>query len=470
MATTELEQPGQGGLSARAMRTLKAVPRAWNRFWRLVSLYMPKRLYARSLIIVIAPMILLQSVVAFVFMERHWATVTQRLSQATVRDIAAIIDMMETYPHDVDYANIIRIAQDRMQLKVDLLPPDPLPAPGPKPFFSILDDVLSSEITRQINRPFWIDTVGNSNIVEVRVQLEGKVLRVFVRRSQAYASNTHIFLIWMVGTSLVLLMIAIPFLRNQIRPILTLAEAAESFGKGRPMPRDFRPRGAEEVRRAGFAFIQMRERIERQIEQRTAMLTGVSHDLRTILTRFKLQLALAGSRADTKALNQDIDDMQSMLEGYLAFARGEASEDAGRFDLEAYFQKLGEEARLRKRKLSTTLAGDRDVHVRPNAFARLMSNVIGNAFRYARTVEVNATHGRGTLLVTIDDDGPGIPADRREDVFKPFVRLDEARNLDASGTGLGLSIARDIARSHGGDITLDDSPLGGLRAVIKVPA
>ncbi|WP_027058530.1 ATP-binding protein [Mesorhizobium loti] len=471
MATTELEGPGPDGLSARATRTLKAVPRIWNRFWRLVSLYMPKRLYARSLIIVIAPMILLQSVVAFVFMERHWATVTQRLSQATVRDIAAIIDLIETYPHDADYANIIRIAQDRMQLKVDLLPPDPLPPPGPKPFFSILDDVLSAEITRQINRPFWIDTVGNSNIVEVRVQLENKVLRVFVRRSQAYASNTHIFLIWMVGTSLVLLMIAIPFLRNQIRPILTLAEAAESFGKGRPMPRDFRPRGAEEVRRAGFAFIQMRERIERQIDQRTAMLTGVSHDLRTILTRFKLQLALAGGKTETKAaLNQDIDDMQSMLEGYLAFARGEASEDPGRFDLEAYFQKLGEEAALRKCKLSTTLSGDPTVHVRPVAFARLLSNVIGNAFRYAKTVEVSANHGRGSLVVTVDDDGPGIPVDRREDVFKPFVRLDEARNLDASGTGLGLSIARDIARSHGGDISLDDGPLGGLRAVIKVPA
>ncbi|ESY88770.1 ATP-binding protein [Mesorhizobium australicum] len=471
MATTELEQPDNDGLSARATRSLKAVPRIWNRFWRLVSLYMPKRLYARSLIIVIAPMILLQSVVAFDFMERHWATVTQRLSQATVRDIAAIIDLIETYPHDADYANIIRTAQDRMQLKVDLLPPDPLPPPGPKPFFSILDDVLSAEITRQINRPFWIDTVGNSNIIEVRVQLENKVLRVFVRRSQAYASNTHIFLIWMVGTSLVLLMIAIPFLRNQIRPILALAEAAESFGKGRPMPRDFRPRGAEEVRRAGFAFIQMRERIERQIEQRTAMLTGVSHDLRTILTRFKLQLALAGGKAETKAaLDQDIEDMQSMLEGYLAFAKGEASEDPGRFDLEAYFQKLGEEANLRKCRLSTTLFGDPTVHVRPNAFARLLSNVIGNAFRYARTVEVTADHGRGSLLVTIDDDGPGIPADRREDVFKPFVRLDEARNLDASGTGLGLSIARDIARSHGGDITLDNSPMGGLRAVIKVPA
>ncbi|TPI21365.1 MULTISPECIES: ATP-binding protein [unclassified Mesorhizobium] len=471
MATTQLDKPKGDGLGDLALRTLKAMPRAWNRFWRLVALYMPKRLYARSLIIVIAPMILLQSVVAFVFMERHWQTVTQRLSQATISDIAAVIDMMETYPHDADYANIIRIAQDRMQLKVDLLPPDPLPPPGPKPFFSILDEALSSEITRQINRPFWIDTVGNSNVVEVRVQLEGKVLRVFVRRSQAYASNTHIFLIWMVGTSLVLLMIAIPFLRNQIRPILTLAEAAESFGKGRPMPRDFRPRGAEEVRRAGFAFIQMRERIERQIEQRTAMLTGVSHDLRTILTRFKLQLALAGGKSETKAaLNQDIDDMQSMLEGYLSFARGEAAEDTGRFDLKAYFQKLGEEAQLRKCKLTTTLTGDPAVHVRPNAFARLLSNVIGNAFRYAKTVEVHANHGRGSLIVTIDDDGPGIAPDKREEVFKPFLRLDEARNLDASGTGLGLSIARDIARSHGGDIGLEDSPLGGLRAVIKVPA
>jgi len=471
MATTQLEQPEGGGFGDLAMRTLRAMPRAWNRFWRLVALYMPKRLYARSLIIVIAPMILLQSVVAFVFMERHWQTVTQRLSQATISDIAAVIDMMETYPHDADYANIIRIAQDRMQLKVDLLPPDPLPPPGPKPFFSILDEALSSEITKQINRPFWIDTVGNSNVVEVRVQLEGKVLRVFVRRSQAYASNTHIFLIWMVGTSLVLLMIAIPFLRNQIRPILTLAEAAESFGKGRPMPRDFRPRGAEEVRRAGFAFIQMRERIERQIEQRTAMLTGVSHDLRTILTRFKLQLALAGGKSETKAaLNQDIDDMQSMLEGYLSFARGEAAEDTGRFDLKTYLQKLGEEAQLRGCKLTTTLTGDPAVHVRPNAFARLLSNVIGNAFRYAKTVEVHANHSRGSLTVTIDDDGPGIAADKREEVFKPFLRLDEARNLDASGTGLGLSIARDIARSHGGDISLEDSPLGGLRAVIKVPA
>jgi two-component system osmolarity sensor histidine kinase EnvZ len=185
MATSELERPGNVTPPTRHRRAPRPLRRGWHRFWRLVSLYMPKRLYARSLIIVIAPMFLLQSVVAFVFMERNWQTVTLLLSQSVVRDIAAIIDLVETYPHDLDYANIIRIAQDRMQLKVDLLPPDPLPPPGPKPILSILDEPLSSEITRQINRPFWIDTVGNSNIVEVRVQLENKVLRVFVRRSQA---------------------------------------------------------------------------------------------------------------------------------------------------------------------------------------------------------------------------------------------------------------------------------------------
>jgi two-component system osmolarity sensor histidine kinase EnvZ len=200
------------------------------------------------------------------------------------------------------------------------------------------------------------------------------------------------------------------------------------------------------------------------------MLTGVSHDLRTILTRFKLQLAIAGRRPETEALNQDIDDMQSMLEGYLAFARGEALEDTGQLNIQTLFDKLGEEARLRKRKLTTQLTGAPELLVRPTAFSRLMGNLVGNAFRYARKVHVAAVHARGTLTVTVDDDGPGIPPEKREHVFKPFVRLDDARNQDASGTGLGLSIARDIARSHGGDITLSDSPMGGLRATVRLPA
>jgi len=247
---------------------------AWKRFSRWFVRRMPKRLYARSLIIIIAPMVLLQSVIAYVFMERHWQMVTERLSMAVVHDIAAIIDIIETYPQNDNYNNIIRIAQKRMGLNISILTPEPLPPPGPKPFFAILDYFLSEEITKQINRPFWIDTVGDSDLVEIRIKLDGKVLRVFATRSQTYASNTGIFLSWMVGTALVLLIIAIFFLRNQIKPIQQLAEAAESFGKGRPLPENFEPRGADEVRRAGIAFLRMRERIERQIEQRTAMLLG----------------------------------------------------------------------------------------------------------------------------------------------------------------------------------------------------
>lgn len=442
----------------------------WKKFSDWLALRMPKRLYARSLIIIIAPMVLLQSVIAFVFMERHWQMVTERLSTAVVRDISAIIDILETYPQEPDYANIIRIAQQRLDLNVSVLPPAPLPPPGPKPFFSILDYFLNEEITRQINRPFWIDTVGDSDLVEIRIQLEDKVLRVFAKRSQAYASNTLIFLTWMIGTALVLLTIAIAFLRNQIKPIQQLAEAAESFGKGQPMPVGFRPHGAEEIRKAGAAFIQMRERIERQIEQRTAMLSGVSHDLRTILTRFKLQLAIAGGKIDTDPLNQDITDMQNMLEGYLAFARGEGSEEQGVLDLQILFIKLQEEARLRDRGFSTEMHGSSHIQVRPNAFTRLISNLVGNAFRYANSVHLTATHKDNWLTILVDDDGAGIPEDKREEVFKPFVRLDEARNQDAGGTGLGLAIARDIARNHGGDITLESNPKGGLRAIVSIPA
>jgi two-component system, OmpR family, osmolarity sensor histidine kinase EnvZ len=461
MSVSESEKARKMRRLHRAARLFSNRPAPWRRFVNWVARSMPTGLYARSLIIIIAPMVLLQSMVAFVFMERHWQTVTQRLSTAVTRDVAAIIAVSENYPQNGSYDEITRIAADNLDLNISFLPLEPLPAPGPKPFFSILDSV---------QRPYWIDTVGDSNLIEIRVQLSTRILRVFAKRSQAYASNTHIFLLWMVGTSLVLLGIAILFLRNQIRPIQTLAEAAESFGKGRPLPRDFRPRGAEEVRRAGLAFIQMRERIERQIDQRTAMLTGVSHDLRTILTRFKLQLALVSGKINTTDMETDIADMQSMLEGYMSFARGEAQEETGELDLLALLKKQAADAKLRERSLKYQLTGKPKVYVRANAFTRLVTNLISNAVRYAQKVQVDVTHADGWLTMIVDDNGPGIPKESREDVFRPFVRLDEARNLDESGTGLGLSIARDIARAHGGSISLADSPMGGLRAIVKVPA
>ena len=442
-----------------------------GRISRWLGRQMPTGLYARSLLIIIVPMVLLQSIIAYIFMERHWQTVTQRLSTAVTADIAGIIDIIETYPQSGEFEDIIRIARERLRLNIAILPPDPFPPATNKPFFSILDDVLQEEITSQIGRPFWIDTVGDSNLVEIRIRIENpdKVLRVYAKRSQAYASNSHIFLLWMVGASLFLITISILFLRNQIRPIQQLADAAERYGKGRDLPVNFQIRGAREVRKAGFAFLEMRERIDRQIRQRTAMLTGVSHDLRTILTRFKLQVALAGDSPETEELQRDIDEMQRMLQGYLEFAKGGAGEDIEEVNLHQLISRHHNEAKLKGKKYKISCDEDLTLRARPNALSRLIGNLVTNAFRHSKSVTVTVEDDGQDILFLVDDNGPGIPKSKMEEVFKPFIRLDTARNQDEAGTGLGLSIARDIARLHGGDITLEKSPMGGLRAIARLP-
>ncbi|MFN7026054.1 MAG: ATP-binding protein [Pseudorhizobium sp.] len=436
---------------------------------RRIKRILPTRLYTRSVLIVIIPMILLQTVVAAVFMERHWRLVTERLSEGVTRDIAAIIAVIEQFPNTDNYGTVSRIAREQLDLNVIVETGGELPPPRQKPFFSILDGILADQISSQIQRPFWIDTVGNSRLVEIRIRLDNKVLRVFTRRSQTYASNTHIFLVWMAGTALALTAISMLFLRGQIRPILMLARAAEAFGKGQRIL-DFTPRGADEIRLAGSAFILMRERIERQIEQRTAMLSGVSHDLRTILTRFRLQLALAGDKPELSGMTEDVDAMQTMLEGYLAFAKGDAEEDVGELCLSDLLEKVRNDFKLKGKTMTYEIEGQDLIAVRPNAFSRLVDNLASNSERYADTLHVEARHTARWLTLIFDDNGPGIPEANREDVFKPFFRLDEARNIDESGTGLGLSIVRDIAHAHGGNVTLADSPIGGLRATVRVPA
>jgi two-component system osmolarity sensor histidine kinase EnvZ len=448
----------------------KAVRPVFKRIGRplqIVARYMPKGLYPRALVIVIAPVVLLQSVIAYVFMERHWQTVTQRLSSAVSADIAMLIDVYESYPQDADTTTLSRIAAERLGMDLDIIPDSDLPAPGPRPFFSLLDNALSTELSQQVARPFWLDTVGRSSLIEIRIKLGKDVMRILTRRNAAYASNSHIFLLWMIGTSLILLTIAVLFLRNQIRPILKLADAAEAFGKGRDA--DFRPRGAREVRRAGNAFIEMKRRVERSIGERTTMLNGVSHDLRTILTRFRLSLALMERSSEIEALEKDVDEMSRMLEDYLAFARGDAGETAVETDIRSLLEELKSDAERQGHQTELTVVGDPLVVIRPDAFRRLLTNLVSNAARYGDRIAIRATHDARYLIVMVDDDGPGIPADQREEVFRPFFRLDEARNVDGGGTGLGLAIARDIARAHGGDIILADSPLGGLRATVRLP-
>ncbi|MGH0001409.1 ATP-binding protein [Pseudovibrio ascidiaceicola] len=429
---------------------------------------LPKGLYVRALLIIVIPFLILQSVLAFVFMERHYDLVTRRLSEAVVREIAAVVDMTETYAHDDNYATLKRISAGALGLSVSVLPKEPLPAAKPKPLFDLVDRYMTREIAARIGKPFWIDTVGASRFVEIRIQLEDKTLRIIARRSQTYASNSHIFIVWMVATSLVLIIIAVLFLRNQIRPIEQLADAAEEFGKGRQVS-NFRPHGAREVRRAALAFVDMRRRIERHVDQRTTMLAGVSHDLRTILTRFRLELALLPQSPEADALRKDVDEMNRMLEDYLSFSKGYGDEPPAPVDISLMLEDLEVEAEVVGADVASSFDGDPLVIVKGRAFRRCLLNVISNAARYGKTLRIKGNRTPDWLIITVDDDGPGIPREERENVFRPFHRLDTARNQDSGGSGLGLAIARDIVRSHGGEIFLRQSPLGGLRVRIRIP-
>jgi two-component system, OmpR family, osmolarity sensor histidine kinase EnvZ len=442
----------------------------WRQIARGLADLLPKGLYGRSLLIVILPMVFLQAAVAYVFMQRHWELVTHRLSAAVARDVGAIIDLYKAYPPGPADDRLQAIAADRFHIDVAMLPKGPLPPPMPKTFFADLDPLtraLPDEIYKQIRRPFWIDTVGRSGLMEIRVELDEGVLRMLAHRNLAYEPNVHIFILWMLGAAIVLLTVAILFLRNQIRPILRLAGAAQDFGKGRDF--DFRPHGAREVRQAGYAFIEMKRRVERALEQRTAMLNGVSHDLRTILMRFKLSLAVMDEQAEIEPLQKDVDEMQGMLEGYLAFARGDAGEATVATDLRFVLDELRSDAERHGTQISVEASGNLQVKVRPSAFKRCLGNLVANAQRHADRIVLQASREQRFVSIHVDDDGPGIAAEHREDVFRPFYRLDEARNQDESGAGLGLAIARDIARSHGGDVSLSTSAMGGLRASVRIP-
>jgi two-component system, OmpR family, osmolarity sensor histidine kinase EnvZ len=457
-------------LAFRQLRMLAQIRMLWRRAARGLADMLPKGLYKRSLLIVIVPMVLLQSAVTFAFMQHHWDLVTRRLSEAVARDVGALTDLYQRLPPGQDDASLANLASERFRMDASLLAPGPLPPVMPRSFYSELDPLtrtLPKEIRKQIIEPFWIDTVGRSGLVEIRIDLGGRVLRLVTRRALAYEANAHIFILWMLGAMILLLTLAIIFLRNQIRPILRLANAAEDFGKGRNL--DFSPHGAREVRQAGHAFIEMKRRVERATEQRTAMLNGVSHDLRTMLTRFKLSLALLDNSADSEFLQNDVDEMGQMLEGYLAFARGDTGESTAQINVGSILEDLRAASERHGANLGVETRGDLDIRIRPMAMKRCVGNLVANAQRHAERVRVSAIREAQFVSIVVDDDGAGIDPAYREDVFRPFYRLDEARNQDEGGSGLGLAIARDIARSHGGDITLSESPLGGLRAAVRIP-
>jgi len=441
--------------------------------WSLKRL-LPRGLFGRSLIIIVAPIVLLQAIIAYVFFERDLDTTTRRLARDVAADMALLVALEDNHQGPMR-ESLRALSARQLDYRIQFLPGQNMPPFHGRLTSTIdvaLDDILEQRIGA--DRDFRTTRIGDD--FEIRVDVHDGVLAVLVPRDRVTVSKPDIFILWMVGSSLLLMGIAILFLRNQVRPIERLARAADSFGKGRAVP-DFKPYGATEVRRAAQAFITMRERIERHVTQRTEMLAGVSHDIKTPLTRMKLTLAMMpdgeghDASNDVTSMRDDIAEMEHMLDDYLAFARGEGGEDASLTDLGELVREAASAAERAqpKARISVTAPAHVPVKVRRAGMRRVLANLIENAFKHGTTVVVSLTQDEHLVEIAVEDNGPGIPEPRREEAFRPFHRLDEGRNLQSGGSGLGLAIARDIARAHGGDIILSESPLGGLKATVRLP-
>ena len=432
-----------------------------------IKRFLPRGLLGRSLLIIIVPLVVLQVVSGIIFYDRHWANVSRHRANALSGDVAMLVHLLRDIEPGTRQKSVLGIAHRALDLIVRFERGEILPNEAFEPK-GTLQRTLARSLAQIVQRPFVIDSTSEARRVLIAVQLPEGVLHVSANVERLISSTTKIFILWMVGTSLVLFGVATIFMRNQVSPLRRLASAAENFGKGRDTP-NFSPSGATEVRQAAAAFMSMRDRIQRQIQQRTEMLAGVSHDLRTPLTRMKLQLAMLGGNTEIKELNSDVAAMEGMIEGYLNFARGEGSETPTPTDAQKLLEEVVHEARRNGVEASFEMTHSIELPLARNAFKRCLTNLIDNAARHGDNVAVSGQRNGNILEFMIDDDGPGIVEDMREEVFRPFFRLDHSRNVATGGTGLGLSIARDIVRSHGGDIMLSDSPLGGLRATIRVP-
>lgn len=442
---------------------------------RFIKNFLPRTLFGRSLLILVIPILVIQIVTTQVFFDRLWKSMTYRLSYAVSGEINVMAEQAERGVDKDEWSKTTGDDARSLSLLVSFEPGgkiDRVKAAQNQGMMMLgtLDRVMAD----QVRRPYTISPVVNDRNyndkgVNIAVQLNNGVLHVFVPEGRLYSSSGYIFLLWMMGTSLVLLVVAVIFMRNQIRPIRRLAVAADRMGKGLDIPASFKPEGAREVRQAAAAFIDMHERIRRQIQQRTAMLAGVSHDLRTPLTRMKLQIAMMENSQDVEALKGDIGDMERMIDAYLEFARGEGGEASSRTDLKEMLERVAIGARRQGAQVDVETSGDLSLQLRPVAFERGLNNIVSNARKYADHIWVRGAREDGQIVVTVDDNGPGLAESMFEEVFKPFVRGEPSRNPTTGGVGLGLPITRDIVHAHGGRIWLEKSPRGGLRAVIHVP-
>ena len=443
------------------MRTRIRLP-----FGDSIKRFLPHSLLGRTLLIMLVPLVVVQAVALQIFYGSHLGIVSRRLSGAIAGEIAYTVELMRQLPTQADQEWALQLARDQFVLDMRMEPGAKLEAHKRINVLGPMDDDLEAALTEKLRVPFDMDWTYNPQTVLIRLQLPDGVLVVEAPRKRLATGTLFLFVGWLVGTALLLFAIAALFMRNQVRAIRRLARSAEAFGMGRDVPA-IRPEGASEVRQAAAAFNRMQERIRRFLAQRTEMLAGVSHDLRTPLTRLRLALAMLPRteelHQDVAEMTADVEEMDRMIAGYLAFARGEGTEQAEAVNLSAILDDVAAGARRAGAVLALDVPADLTLKLRSDAVRRAITNLVDNARRHARHIALAAAAQGRSVLVTVDDDGPGIPADRRESVFRPF------ESDSAGGTGLGLTIARDIVRAHGGEIFLEDSPLGGLRARIRLP-
>jgi two-component system, OmpR family, osmolarity sensor histidine kinase EnvZ len=439
-----------------------------------VKPYLPRRLFGRALLILMVPIVVLQLVVGYVFFERHYQRVTHQMTSGVAAELTYALDRVREGGGATGLAAISGEFSAALGIELEFQP-GAIITPGlARETFDLSGLELAEALRDDLDVPLAIDLESDTDIAIIRAAVAGGVLEARVPRSRLSVANPHQLLVLMVLVALLLSAAAVMFLRNQVRPIRALAEASEAFGKGRSLP--FRPAGAEEVRRAGAAFLSMRSRLERQIEQRTQMLSGVSHDLRTPLTRMKLTLALLDDAdPEVRALRDDVTEMERMISEFLAFARGDGLEEAHPADPFELAREVAEQARRSGAEITVAevneAPGSPLVTMRRGAVARALQNLVANAVRYGSRQALQVRLLRKTVDFVVEDDGPGIPEADRSRAVMPFARLDAARSREAGvGVGLGLAIALDVARSHGGSLELGESPeLGGLRAVLRLP-
>ncbi len=436
----------------------------------------PRSLFWRSLLIVVIPLLIMQLVLTYVFYNRHWDTVTLWLSLGVAGEVSLLAEMIEEAPDDAARTDLYERAQRNLDLSITLQPGGSLEAAvaaaGIATKVGHIDNKILEAFEERLKHPFAVDLQPDDpDRVTVYVQIQQGLLTIDVARKRVTSTTAWLLLAWMVGSSVVLAAIAVYFLRLQVRPIRQLAQAADSFGKGRDVG-DFRPRGAMEIRQAAHAFNLMRHRILRHISQRTEMLAAVSHDLRTPLTRMRLELELMGVEDDAilAGLRQDVLEMSKLVEEYLSFARGEAREAVEPTELLPLLESM--QHRAERSGVTLEIAMERRIvlPLRPTAFHRCLGNLVDNACRYAKWIQITVKLKGDVVEIAVEDNGPGIPEAYREKVLEPFVRLDEQPAGENSGTGLGLTIARDVVLSLGGDLKLGQSRFGGLRAVLRLPA